>query len=423
MATTLGLNTPSTLAGMDVDTGLLQKRWLDNQIAMQSVLYDPILNATKDFINTMKVGSGKNAVPSMSSFMLNCTPKDKNGKAARSVELIFMDALDDSPQEGNASSLIGNEETLQLRYSTAYANDYFHGVAADTFGIDFRELSAYGVYQKIRPLLQQYMAELKGYYVREAVIQVRSHNLTAAPLSLSQGLNPVFYIPGLAASSQPTYDSTASDYENAVGAAANTASNSTDYRLTVHRVIAMIRYLIETKYIKPVMINGNPMLCLFASSGEFDYLRDPSVTNSWGEYYRDVAATEDLAKVVPGAKMVIGEELIVVRDPRHATMTLSGNASDYTLTFGYMKYGRTSTRETGTGVLKYDASLILGEQALAIYEPEAPHFETQGDEFRKNNNTGLFGGIGYQIPVYDLDTPTDTSAYSEGSAVILTPRT
>jgi hypothetical protein len=412
---------------MGVSTALLQKRWNDNQLYMESLLPDPLFNSA-DLTKVVDVGPGRNkiAMPE-SEFFLDVTPKDKKGKAARTVELVFLKSLDMDPIEGNASELIGSEETLALKSSAFTANDWCGGVTEDTFGIDFRELSAYGVYSEIRPLLSQWLGELRGYYARYALVHKHSPNLEAAPISTTSGtINPNVYFMGLTESRQPAYDSTTADFISNIGNA-HMSANGTGCIYNVPKLLKLIDWARDTKYIEPGKINGNAMYLLLSSTDDFRNLRDPSVDDSWGRYWRDVAATEDLNKVVPGGtKMVIAEELVVVRDPRSPTMAISGTTSNYTLSFGYMKYGRKTTRITTRGTagtyLYYNVNFLLGRGALVKYEPELPHFETQGDNHGKYKSTGLFGAVGYKVPVWDVDSPTDSTAQQESSAIILTSR-
>lgn len=422
MATSgVGMVNPLSLASQSVDTGLVQKRWQDNMLYMESLQADPMLR-NAGLIKPILVGEGKNRIPKLDSMIIDITPKDKKGKAARSVELIFCKSLDMAPREGNAEGLLGNEDTFQLKYSTAYANDWAGGVVEDTFGIDFRELDVYGVYKEIRPLLGQWLGEVRGYYLRAAFNTGVSPNLTKAPVSLTAGLSANWYVARTALASQPSYDSTLADQENLVGIAAS-AGYAAAY-LDVPELLTMVDYFRDTLYIEPVTIDGKQMYWGYLSSDQMKRLRDPSVSNSWGTYYQAVAATEDIKKVLPSADIVIGDELVLTRDPRYSTLTLTGDSSNYTLTFGYLKYGRVSTRATARSANNFDVNVFGGKGAMACYEPEAPHYENQGDEYNKFKGTGLFGAVGYNKIKWDYDSAdqTDSTAQQEGYVNVLTGR-
>jgi hypothetical protein len=408
---------------MSVDTGLVQKRWQDNKLYMESLLEDPLLNS-EGLTKTIEVTSGKNRVSMpKNQFFIDCTPKDKKGRAARNIELVFLKSLDVDPIEGNASSLIGNEDTLELKYTTAYANDWAAGVTEDTFGIDFRELQlAYGLNNEIRPLLGKWLGELRGYYARQAMIQKVSNNLTAAPVSLTAGLNPNWYFLNDSEADQPglTNYGTLATFENEVGTLIAAQEGST-LRFTVPYILTMLRYIKETKYIEPAQIEGMNAYLGLLSSPEFDHLRDPSQDNSWGRYWRDVGSTENLNMIVPGAKIVIAEEFVACKDPRYATLALTGNASDYTFTFGYLKYGRKTTRTSSTGNGYLNMNIICGAGCLLKYEPEAPHYENQPDDYNKKKGNGLFGAVGYALPIWDLDSADQTGTSAQQESVMLVP--
>lgn len=419
MATShLGLTKPNNLNAQKVDTGLLQKRWNDNQLYMESLQGDPIIG-NPDLVKVIEVGSGKNKVPFADSLILDITPKDKKGKGARNVELVFLKSLTMAPIEGNGSSLIGNEATLQLKYTNNYANDWAAGVVEDVYGIDFREIANYGIYSEIRPLLAQWLNEVRGMYARQAYITRISQNLTTAPISMTASLNPNWYFPALSAASQPAYDATLNNLEQNIGVAATTIGASA--LLNVPELLTLIDYAREVKYIEPMTIAGKPMYVLFACTDQVRRLRDPSVANSWGAYYNVVTATEDVKKVVPNAEITIGDELLVVRDPRYATMTKSGTASDWNLSFGYLKYGRTSTRTSLRNTSNFDVNIFAGRGSLCVYEPEAPHYENQPDEYGKYKGTGLFGAVGYQTPIWDLDAAQQSSATAQQESSMIIP--
>jgi len=430
MATELGLNTPSTLATMTVDTGLLQTSWRDGELYMESLKQEPLLNS-ESIINKVEVGPGKNMITmSESSFIIDCTPKDKKGKASRTIEVMFLKALDDAPREGNNEPMTGNEETLRMKYTSVKANDWAKGVARDTYGIDFRELQlAYGVYDKVKPLIAQYIGELRGYYMRYAFHHKHSPNLEKAPISeSSSALNPNFYFPGLALASQPAYDPTFDTFENYLGNAAVLAGGTTNV-LTVPTILTLIDWLRDTRYIQPDNFGGVNTYLMMTSPDEFFRMRDPSQDNSWGRYYRDIAATDNLGKIVPAVpKIQIAEEMVLVRDPRAAEVTLSGSLSAYNFAFKYDKYGRatskTGARGSSGAYTQFNSNIVLGKGALCKYEPEMPHYEEQSDRFDKNNNIGLFGAVGYYLPIWDVDSgdANASTAQQESSCIVLTSR-
>lgn len=418
----LGMTSPKSLSGMNASNALLQKRWQDNQLYKESVLGDPIIG-NSDLISPLEVGEGVNRVPKMDSMIIELVPKGKKERAARLVELVFLKALSMAPREGNGEALLQNEATLQLKRTNAYANDWKGGVTSETFGIDFRELDAYDVYKEVRPLLGQWLSEVRGLYLRQALMTGISQNLTKAPVSLTAGITANWYFPGLSFAQQPAYDATTQNLVNNVGVAANTIYGSNNH-LTVPELLKLIDYMRDTLYIEPITVAGKPMYIGYLSTDEMRRMRDPSVTGSWGTYWNSVGAVSDVKKIVPAAEVTIGDELILARDPRYVTMTRTGTASAYNLTFGYMKYGRVSTRQTNRQDGCYDVNTFFGKGALASYEPELPHYENQKDAYSQFNADGLFGAVGYKAIKWDLDdaSATSSSAQQEGFVNVVTSR-
>jgi hypothetical protein len=414
----VGLQTPNNLATQGVDTGLLRTAWA-NDIYMESLMQEPFFNSA-GLIETVKVGNDGYQIP-QKAFM-NVTPSDKNGKAARDIVLSFIKSLSGTGRFGNGERLLGNEEQMVLKYASFYANDWAHAVSGESFGIDFRELTPYQIYEKAKPLLAQWFGELNGYFAREALCETRCLNLSKAPMSLTQPLNPNWYIPSVASSSQPEYSATAAVLEQNVGNLLNTTT-STNMHLTIPRLLSLSDYA-HDQYIKEMNVAGYNVHVLCASPDEYRRLIDPNETNSWAGYWNTSAAlVNDLNKVIPGVVGVIGESLVVMRDRRAPTLTLGGASSDWSLTFGYMKPGRNDGRATGrTANTHFNLNPLLGANCLAKYEPEMPHYENQYDEFGKYYGVGYIGAFSWQIPIWDVDTSTDTSAQQESSIIVATQR-
>lgn len=414
----VGMLKPSNLSAQGVSSGLLRHAWAVD-IEMASLLEEPLLN-NKDLTTPLKVGE-QSKIPD--SIFMDVTPPGKDGKAARDVTHTFIDPLSGTGRYGNAEGMLGNEESAQLRYAKFYANDYAHALAGETFGIDYRELTPNQVYEKANKLLAQWNGERKGYFMRQAICETRSLNLAKAPLSLTQPINPHVYVMGVAAASQPTYDPT--DYptfSTSIGAALQ--ATYTAMHMSVANLLAFADWA-EFKYIKTVNIRGMDLYLVMTHPQEITRMLDPATTASWASYWVTAAALQikDADSVVPGLAGVIGGKVALIRDPRAPTMTLGGTSTGYTQNFEYLKMGRNDARSTtATANVKFNCNLCLAKGALTHYENEPLHYEDQIDEYGKFKNVGIFGSDGYQLPVYDIDTATASSARSEGSAVIFTQR-
>lgn len=414
----VGITKPSNLATQGVDSGLLRTAWA-NDIYMESLQHEPFFNAA-GLIETVKVGNDGYQIPQ--KCFMNVTPSGKDGKAARDVVLSFCKALSGTGRFGNSERQLGNEEQIQLKYAKFYGNDWSHAVSGESFGIDFRELTPYEIYQKAKPLLAQWFGELNGYFARESLCQTRCTNLTKSPVSLSQPLNPNWFIPGQSTANQPTYKVAPSLLEQEVGNYLGSVT-SANCHLTIPRLLTLSDYANDA-YIKQMNINGYDCHILLVHPDEYRYLLDPSNDNSWSKYWIDAAAlNNDLNKVIPGMLGVIGESLIVVRDRRAPTLTLSGASSSYSTSFGYLKPGRNDTRATArVANTNFNMNMLLGANCLAKYEPEMPHYEEQYDEYDKYYGVGYFGAFSWQLPIWDVDTPTNTSAQQESSMMVPTQR-
>jgi hypothetical protein len=66
--------------------------------------------------------------------------------------------------------------------------------------------------------------------------------------------------------------------------------------------------------------------------------------------------------------------------------------------------------------------MLLGENAVWSYQNEAPHFEGQLDEYRQYEGVGYLWSKGYGLPIYDVDTPSASTAQYEGGMAVVTQR-
>ena len=413
MSTNLGMTSPKTITTATV-TQLLQT-YYENEAYMESVQSDPIFQ-NRDLIKSISV-SNEEAIQAMDQFFIDVTPKNTG---ARNITLAFVKALNMSPVEGN-SSFIGNEGTIDMKWTKCYANDWAGGLTLQKFGIDFRELDNYKINPKAKRMLYQWRTEILGYYAREALVQRYSHNLTASPVSLSQSYNKNWWLPSLADSAQPTFSATAASHATSIGTAMNAAGMNAV--LTPSYLMQLIDYLIE-RYLMPVRIGGKEMYGMLIAPRENRRLRDPAVSGSFGAYFKDAASIQDVNKVIPSASLVVNEKLILIPDPRISTTTLSGTGSAYTLTFGYDKAGRVTTKTSGVstaGATNYwYNNIVLGAGAQMIYKPEDTHLEKQPDEYNQFEGNALFQAIGYQTPVWNVDAESTAGAQQESSYIVPT---
>lgn len=413
MSTNAGLTTPLSLGGMSV-TALLE-HYHNTKAYLQTVKADPIFG-NQNLIKTISATPNM-AVPAMDQFFVNVTPKNTS---VRDITLAFINALNMTPTEGNGG-FIGNEATFGMKFTKCYANDWAGGITLENFGIDAREQKNYGIKEVSPRMLMQWRQEIMGYYAREALMQRYSHNLTASPISLSQSYNKNWWVPSLSDASQPSYSATAASHATAIGTALNAAGMNAV--LTPSYLLELIDWL-AGQYLIPVNIGGNEMYGMLTAPREIRRLRDPSVTQSFGAYIQASSAIKGVNDVIPTAKLVVGDKLILIPDDRVSTTTRAGSGSAYTLTFGYDKAGRTSTKTSGVSTagnaLYHYNNIVMGAGALMWYEPEKVHKETQDDEYKQFDANALFQAIGFQTPLWNDDNGAASTALQESSCIVPT---
>ena len=368
MASVTQVQDPKTLAGMNVDAGLLQEVWA-SEIYLESLLVEPLFeNPTL----TQDIGPGDDGKKVPESCFMN-VGKEAGAKGARDVVYSFLKSLSGTGKFGrDTSDQPGAEEQMTLKYCKFYSHDWSHAVAAETFGIDFRELSPYQIYEKAKPLLAQWLGELNGLFAREAICTTRSENLAKAPVSQTQPINANVYIPG-ATDPTPTYSGDPDTYEDnvatALGAGNITATNN---HFTVARFLALIDSAADTFYIKPVSVGGYDIYILGMCVDEYTRMLDPAITASWAAFYKDVAATPDIRAAVPGAMGMVGDALVLTRDRRAPTLVVTSTGTD--IDFGYMKMGRNDTRSANrVANVDYNCNYLMGQNALSKFVSEEPH--------------------------------------------------
>lgn len=420
MANVTQVVSPLTLEQMNVDGGLLREAWA-NQIYLESLQVDPLINAPT---LTESIGAGNDGQKVPEKIFMNVTKGISDSKGVRDVVLSFLKSLSGDGNFGrDVQGQAGEEEQMSLKYCKFFSHDWSHAVAAETFGIDFRELSPYDIYERAKPLLAQWLGELDGLFARQAICETRSENLAKAPLSLTQPINPNVYIMD-ATAPVPTYTGVADDYEdNVVDAleSGNVTCDATTCHFTVSNLLTLSD-VANDAYIRPMKIGGYDAYILCMCPDEYRRMIDPAVTGSWQAFYKEVAATSDIAAKVPGAMGMVGDSIIITRDRRAATAVVS--SSD--VTFGYMKMGRNDTRSTNRVANQdFNCNALLGQGALAKYISENPHYEEQRDRYGQFKGVGYFGAFAWQLCQWDddaLGTSSDTSTQQEGSMLVFTTR-
>lgn len=416
----VGMNTPASIVGKGASE-LLRQYW-SNKVYYESLQVDPLMTIP-ELTEPVDPGNDREEFSLKEGYLFHdITPSGKD-IYSRSVRLQLTNALLGAAQEGDTAVLLGNEEDIRIKQFTAFANDWMHAVATQTYGITFRENAPTQIYERAKDLLSQWLGEYMGWNARMGIIERVSSTLTQSPVSLTAFWNQNWYNVG--ATSQPAYDSVNADYLENIATSLNTITTpATDSHLDITEILAIGDNARE-RYIKPIPFEGHDLYFMYVAPEEYRRLRDPGITGSFGNYWVEAAAlgSGQLDKIIPGEKMVVGE-VVVCRDNRCAAI---GEAEDVnpaltTLNAYYLKQGRNDERnaiaESGT----WNANLLLGSHSLVKFQSEKPHFEEQYDEYSRFKGVGYTGACGYQVPAFDLDTKTDTSVQQEGSMVVLTNR-
>ena len=418
MSTPLGMVSPASLLTMSnpVSTGLL-KTIFETSVAVESVQHEPLFN-NEHLIEVVDLSAGHESIGN--KLFVDVTGGTKD---ARTIVLPFLRSLADSAIEGNGTGYIGQESNLRMKYLKIYANDWARPVSSFGYGIDARELNdAYKVYDKISALLWQYLGEYQGYLARNAACQTVSHNLTAAPISLTSSLNKNIWFPVLTDATQPTYSNTLQTYEDSLGLAMIAAGASrTTNQLTVSALMDAAEYA-RRAYIMPIDIGGKPRYMVTLSSKQMLALKKTSTSDGISKLWITTGADlANISEMIPDCEGIIGD-VVLVADNRAPTLHNVGYGSDYIPTFGYMQMGRTDGRSSGITSDDFDVNILWGERSLIKYEPQQPMFKTQDDDYERDHGDLIVGAMGYMTPSYDVDTPSGSTRTQEGCMLIPTSR-
>ena len=413
----VGMVSPLNLEGKDV-TGLLRTYW-SNKIYNESLHVDVLMNVPY-LTEPVDPGKDEKEFKLGDNYAFHDITPGGMDKYARNVRLQFTKALSADAREGNAQPQIGFEENILLKWFNACANDWSNAVTTQQFGIDARETFPTKIYEQSKPLLSQWLGEYFGYSARHALLERISPNLIQSPLNKTTAWNQNWHVVGLDEASQPAYDVVDATYETNIYTAQNAVVEA-DSHFTVDNILE-IEDKARAKYIKPLMWEGMELYFLYVCPEEYTRLRQPSVTSSFGDYWLEVGAlgSGKLNDVIPSAKFVLGNGIVVCRDVRAAAIGIDVAA----IASYYLKMGRNDGRIGIANTRKANVNMLLGQHALVKFQPEKAHFENQYDEYDKFNGVGLFGACSYMVPVWDLDVADQTSATAqqEGSMVCTTTR-
>lgn len=412
----LGMILSPNLTAQGVAAGMTLHGKNRSKLFHEAVKSDEIMGneGLIEFVGQAKKGD---ILTSSGSNMFIRATSQEYGDAAKDITFVRTDNIIDDSIDGNATKYTGAESVTSTRYATVSANDVARPLADFGWGIDKLDTDWWGLNQDKRRLLTQWLGERKGFHLREAICEVISGNLTAAPISLSKAINPnVLFVDGLV---KPVYDSTLATFTGNI-ATGSTSVTAGDNHLTIRGLLDIGALAVEN-YIKPLNIAGGEYYIMWTSNEEIIRLRDSSLQGSIAKDYINAQIPKSVQELVPAAKLIV-DKIVLCVDTRCPTMAVSGGGA---ITFGYVKQGRQSTRHAVTGGADgatYNVNMLMGADAVLMYERTMPNFKQQSDDYGRELGHLIHSCYGYQTCIWDKDTKTDTSARAEGSLLVLTSR-
>jgi hypothetical protein len=303
---------------------------------------------------------------------------------------------------------IGLEVDQQVKELNVFSNDVSQAVNTETYGIDAHDKEAYRILQRVQPQLSLWHKEIKGKYIREALLERYSSNLTVAPTSLTKRWNENILIKGVALSAQPAYDSTNATYESNISTAIGATASGDQW--DAHFLSVLEFWITSVKMIEP-MDNGRYIVTV--PSRQSIKIKDASVSGSMAGLFKDSHIVEAATNAY---RWYLGSfaTMDLYEDPRYPTVwDNAGNITAY-----YKGAGSTDDRGSGTGT-QMDVGFVHGKGSVFVAQHEQMHFEEEIQNYRKVVGVGAFAGYGVTRTVFDdVGSESDTSALNQNSAAI-----
>ena len=446
MATTVG--TPT--APLTNVTALRKFVWSEKNQFVDSVS-PSVFVALK--AETVSNGSGE-IVLNKPGIVLDVTNEGVAGQG-QSVRLALRTPLKMRAAYGDESEY-DHEDESALYYGEVFYNEISKPVKMYDRGYQANDVAWLKYNQGYNALQTQFMQEQDDFFAHQALMFTYAENLTYAPVSKAAAFNKNWFIPNLADASQPslenslwdvtavtvgndidattlynskTYTGNTSFAENlgdALVAGAGTGSTPTNIMNTT-AWSRLRNYIITRRVVKSIRLDGKDTYVCLVPTQALSWMLNPANTGSIGAYYKDVLQYKSSERdVIPGEVGRILDCFLIIEDQRGATLTQTGANGSYVLTPGYMLPGGNDDRNLGawsntSGSTNYvhDVMLVLGDKALAKYTRDALEMGiTETTRYKKVKGTLAYKGEGWQIPFFDLDTPTDSTRIYRGSLCV-----
>ena len=382
-----------------LSSSLIQEIW-DNKLRMESMTRDVF----SDFEGTFK--DNKKTLPS--GIVMNA----KLPPSARTLTVGLLRNLDGAGVTGRTDQ-IGEEIDQVTKEVLLFSNDVSQAVNTERYGIDAHDKAAYRIIEAVQPQLSRWHQEIKGRYIREALLERYSINLTVAPISRTKRFNENILVTGVTLANQPVYDSTASDYEENIGDAMTTMStNAFDVAL----LNAAQEFTVATKTLEP---RANGRYIFLVPSNQAVLLKDPAATTSISGLFKDSHVIEAATNAY---RQYLGSWGIfdLFEDTRAPLIARTGSDGSFVITAFYKGAGADDDRTPLPAGTLADVGFILSDGAVSIAQHDALHFEEEIQNYKKVIGVGAFAGYGANRLVFDDEgSETDTSEINQNSIAVL----
>lgn len=298
----------------------------------------------------------------------------------------------------------------------------------------------------------QNLQELDDYFCHQALMFTYAENLTYAPVSKSFAFNKNWWIPNLADASQPAWDTTAAtstdgsvdtdlfypdraysgatSFAENLGAALASAAGVGSTPTNIMNITAWARlrsYIKAHRTIESIRLDGKDTYVCVVPSATVSWMLNPSNSGSIGENFQKVLNYKGSDRdTIPGEVGRILDCFLIIEDERGATLTMSGTTGSYSFTPGYLLPGNNEDRNqsawsntSGSTNYVHDVMLVLGRNALAKYTRDPLQMGlVDTTQYQRIKGSNAYKGEGWQIPFFDIDTPTDSSRVYKGSLCV-----
>ena len=357
-----------------------------------------------------------------------------NGNA-QSIKLAMGLPFRKAPQLGTAESMLGEEDEKELLWTELFYNEIKKSVKYHKFGYHFNDTAYLKWVESYGPGLITFMQDYRDYRIHNTLLLGCGPELTAAPVSKVQTLNPNWVIPNT--TTTPLWDNTpntitlgaadADGYysDTAISGATAFAENvaaammegsgtgsSGNAILNVDMLYYISWYVRDILRIEPIMLDGQPTYVLLVPSRVRAWLMNPNNVGSLGEAFQKVEQYKDGARAkLPQEIGRVCGNLVFCENLRAPSLTVGGDAGTYSLTPGFVAPGGNDDRNTmpwsnisGSTNYVFDVMIGLGANAIAEYLFDPLNTKLfENDQYGQIEGRGAYLGEGMQLPLWDKD--------------------